>query len=279
MNIKFNAVTAALAAVTAFSCASVTAFADKLKTVDGVTYRYSDSGEAKGKYTGWAKTSKGRYYYKDGVMLKNCWLSVNGKRAYYLKSNGLMAVGDVEFKNGRTYHFEADGKLGRAPLIFAAVYTNKAWGFEQNVVVLDSSGSIYWSEVYEDEAKEITFREDEWYDKLLNNTESSGSDKTVSAKLLRKINNFLINAEKYSSFNNKVYEYDDGDDGGITTIYGIYKNKDGKTKFIEICKYGDIYECIGNNDVENFVNSMINEDEMRGFFGGCAGYNDLVDNY
>ena len=45
MNIKFKALAAALAAVTALSCASVTAFADKLKTVDGIKYRYSDSGE------------------------------------------------------------------------------------------------------------------------------------------------------------------------------------------------------------------------------------------
>ena len=73
-----------------------------------------------------------------------------------------MAVGDVRLKNGRTYHFEADGKLGRAPLIFAAVYTNEAWGFEQNVVVLDSTGNIYSSGQYEDESKEITFREDDW---------------------------------------------------------------------------------------------------------------------
>ena len=81
MNIKFKALAAALAAVTALSCASVTAFADRLKTVDGVTYRYSDSGEAKGKYTGWAKTSKGRYYYKDGVKVRNTWIK-NKKGEY-----------------------------------------------------------------------------------------------------------------------------------------------------------------------------------------------------
>ena len=156
MKKSFKTFAAALAAITAMSCVNVTAFADKLKTVDGIKYRYSDSGEQKGKYTGWAKNSKGKVYYKDGVKLKDCWLKVNGKRTYYLKSNGLMAVGDVEFKNGRTYHFEADGKLGRAPLIFAAVETNKAWGFYQQVIVLDSAGNIYWSGVYEDRSKEIT---------------------------------------------------------------------------------------------------------------------------
>ena len=277
MRKSIRSLAAALAAITAMSCVNVTAFADKLKVVDGVTYKYSDTGEQKGKYTGWAKNSKGKVYYKNGVKLKNCWLKVNGKRAYYLKSNSIMAVGDVEFKDGRTYHFEADGKLGRAPLIFAAVETNNAWVFYQKVTVVDSAGNIYWSGVYEDRSKEITFWEDDWYDKLLKNT-ASDVKKTISVKALKKIGSFLNDAEKYSSFDNKVYEYDDGDDGGITTIYGIYKDTDGKTKFIEICKYGDIYECIGNNDVEDFVNSMINEDEMRGFFGGCAGYNDLVDN-
>ncbi len=270
MKKSFKTFAAALAAITAMSCTSATSFADKLKVVDGVTYKYSDSGEQKGKYTGWAKNSKGKVYYKDGVKLKNCWLKVNGKRAYYLKSNGLMAVGDVRLKNGRTYHFEADGKLGRAPLIFAAVETNKAWGFYQQVIVLDSAGNIYSSGQYEDESKEITFREDDWYDKLLKNT-ASDVKKTISVKALKKIGSFLNDAEKYSSFDNKVYEYDDG---GITTIYGIYKDTDGETKFIEICKYGDIYECIDDNDVENFVNSMINEDEMRGFFGGCAEFNE-----
>ena len=90
----------ALAAVTALSCASVTAFADKLKTVDGVTYRYSDSGEAKGKYTGWAKTSKGRYCYKDGVKLKNKWIKdIKGRYRYFDKS-GRMVTGWYEISRG-----------------------------------------------------------------------------------------------------------------------------------------------------------------------------------
>ncbi len=111
MKKKLKLIAAALAAITALSCTSATAYADKLKTVDGVTYRYSDSGEAKGKYTGWAKTSKGRYYYKDGVKLKSKWLSVKGRKTYYLLSSGKMATGDVFFKNGKTYHFGSDGKL------------------------------------------------------------------------------------------------------------------------------------------------------------------------
>ena len=100
MNIKFKALAVALAAVTALSCASVTAFADKLKTVDGVTYRYSDNGEAKGKYTGWAKTSKGRYCYKDGVKLKNKWIKDSKGRYRYLDKYGRMVTGWYEISRG-----------------------------------------------------------------------------------------------------------------------------------------------------------------------------------
>ena len=101
---------AALAAITAMSCAGVTAFADKLKTVDGTLYRYSDSGEQVGKYTGWVKTSKGRYYYRDGVKLKSRWISVKGKRTYFLRKDGRMATGDVKI-GGKNYLFGADGRL------------------------------------------------------------------------------------------------------------------------------------------------------------------------
>ena len=105
MNIKFKALAAALAAVTALSCASVTAFADKLKTVDGIRYRYSDSGQQVGKYTGWAKTSKGRYYYKDGVKVRNTWIK-NKKGEYrYLGSDGRMVTGWYDVKQGKEGRF------------------------------------------------------------------------------------------------------------------------------------------------------------------------------
>ena len=103
---------AGLAAAAAMSYASATAFADKLRTVDGVTYLYSDSGTQKGKYTGWAKAKSGtKYYYKDGVKLTNKWLKVKGKKTYYLKSNGKLATGNVFFSNGKTYYFGNNGKL------------------------------------------------------------------------------------------------------------------------------------------------------------------------
>ncbi|MBP3854023.1 MAG: hypothetical protein IK990_00225 [Ruminiclostridium sp.] len=108
MKKSFKILAAALAAITAMSCTSATAFADKLKTVDGITYRYSDSGELKGTYTGWRNTSKGKFYYKNGVKLKNKWLKINGKRAYYLLENGSAARGTMVI-NGRVYSFTGGG--------------------------------------------------------------------------------------------------------------------------------------------------------------------------
>ena len=105
MNMKFKALAVALTAVTALSCTSATAYADKLKTVDGVTYRYSDSGDVKGKYIGWAKTSKGRYYYKDGVKVRNTWIK-NKKGEYrYLGSDGRMVTGWYDVKQGKEGRF------------------------------------------------------------------------------------------------------------------------------------------------------------------------------
>lgn len=100
-----SALTAAvMLAVMPFSAEAVT-----LKTENGIKYVQNDSGETK-TYTGWAKKSGKRYYYKDGVMKKNCWLRVNGKRTYFLQKDGSMAVGKVKI-SGREYEFGKNGKL------------------------------------------------------------------------------------------------------------------------------------------------------------------------
>ena len=113
MKKTFKLIAAALVAITAMSCTSATVFADKLKSVDGVTYRYSDSGEQVGKYTGWAKTSKGRRYYKNGVMLKKTWLKAKTGKYYYIGKDGYMSTGFVKVtrdKNKGEYsYFDENG--------------------------------------------------------------------------------------------------------------------------------------------------------------------------
>ncbi len=110
MKKRIKALISALTAAAIFACGSVPAYADKVKTVDGLLYRYSDSGESKGVYTGWVKKGADRYYYKDGKMLTSRWLTVKGIRTYFLRRNGKMAVGSVKI-DGLYYTFGSNGKL------------------------------------------------------------------------------------------------------------------------------------------------------------------------
>lgn len=111
MKKKIKELVSALTAAAILACSSVPAYADKVKTVDGLLYRYSDSGESKGVYTGWVKKGADRYYYKNGKMLKSCWLAVKGKKTYYLRKNGKMAVGTIKI-GGKYYTFDEKGRLG-----------------------------------------------------------------------------------------------------------------------------------------------------------------------
>lgn len=152
---------AALAAVTAMACTGVTAFANRLKTVDGVTYRYSDSGEQKGKYTGWTKTSKGRRYYKNGLPYKNKWLKMKSGKCFYFGDDGYLSVGwthigtdwyYITADNGRLsgsqsidgieYYFDDDGKWDKN----APNSTNEKHSTVYNVYYLLTSGK--YNDIY-----------------------------------------------------------------------------------------------------------------------------------
>lgn len=82
----------------------------KATTIDGVLYKFDKNGVCGGKYSGWAKTKTAKYYYKNGVKLKCCWIKSNGKKTYYLLKSGKMAVGTVTI-GGKKYTFGNDGKL------------------------------------------------------------------------------------------------------------------------------------------------------------------------
>lgn len=109
MKNTFKSLAALLAAATVISASSLSVSAATLKTENGIKYVQSDSGETK-VYTGWTKKAGKRYYYKNGVMRKSCWLKSGGERTYYLKKDGSMAVGKVTI-SGIEYEFGADGKL------------------------------------------------------------------------------------------------------------------------------------------------------------------------
>ncbi len=85
---------------------TVSTHADCLKKTNGITYRYSDSGENVGEYTGWAKSSKGkRYYYKNGIRVTKNTV-INGIR-YKFNQNGVCTgkyTGFVTTSKGKRFY-------------------------------------------------------------------------------------------------------------------------------------------------------------------------------
>ena len=63
------------------------------------------------KKNGFVTNSKGKYYYKDGIALKNKWFTVNNK-TYYFRKNGTAATGVYKI-NGVLYGFNKDASLAK----------------------------------------------------------------------------------------------------------------------------------------------------------------------
>lgn len=103
---KFLAIAAAALTM---SCVPVNAYADTLAERDGLKYLVSDSG-TESLYSGWTKKGGDRYYYKNGVMKKNCWITSKGVRKYFLQADGKAATGKVTIQ-GVEYEFDENGAL------------------------------------------------------------------------------------------------------------------------------------------------------------------------
>lgn len=106
---KVKKLLAASAAVLTMALLPMHAYADTLAEHDGLKYRISDSGE-ESLYSGWTKKGNAHYYYKDGVMKKNSWLSSKGKRKYFLQADGKRATGKVTVQ-GVEYEFDEKGVI------------------------------------------------------------------------------------------------------------------------------------------------------------------------
>lgn len=109
MKSSIKKIIAVAAASMMLAVCPISAQATSLKTENGIKYVQSDSGETKA-YTGWVNNSGKKYYYKDGVMKKNCWLRVNGKRTYFMRKDGSAAVGKIKI-SGKEYEFDKNGRL------------------------------------------------------------------------------------------------------------------------------------------------------------------------
>ncbi|MDO5136079.1 MAG: serine hydrolase [Eubacteriales bacterium] len=82
---------------------------DCLLSIQGKTYYFSEEGV---RQYGWQKLDGAWYYFgkkTEGYMYKKAWVSVNGKRTYYLKGNGQRAQGWVH--NRHSYYFDKKGRL------------------------------------------------------------------------------------------------------------------------------------------------------------------------
>ena len=98
------------AAVLTMSCMTANVYADTLEERDGLKYRISDSGEDMGLYSGWTTKGEKRYYFKDGVRKKNCWIRSKGERKYFLQADGTLATGKVTIQ-GVEYEFDENGVI------------------------------------------------------------------------------------------------------------------------------------------------------------------------
>ncbi len=101
--------TAAIAAAALMAVCPLSVSAASLKTENGIRYIQYDNGETKA-YTGWTSKAGKRYYYKNGIMKKNCWLRYGGKRRYYLGKDGAAATGKITV-SGIEYEFDEKGRL------------------------------------------------------------------------------------------------------------------------------------------------------------------------
>lgn len=113
-----KAVLVLLCALIAAGSLTVSANADSLKQVDRALYRYSDSGENLGKYTGFARSGDGRrHYYKKGALVKEKWIKTDSGKRYYADKTGTLLTG-TKLIGDQVYVFDSRGKWnGEAPTV------------------------------------------------------------------------------------------------------------------------------------------------------------------
>lgn len=106
---KTKKLLAASAAVLTMALAPMNVYADTLTVKDDLKYLVSDSG-GESLYTGWTKKGDKHYYYKNGVMKTNCWITSNGVKKYFLQADGTRAAGKVTVQ-GVEYEFDENGVI------------------------------------------------------------------------------------------------------------------------------------------------------------------------
>lgn len=224
------------------------------------------------KKNGFVTTAKGKYYYKNGVALKEKWLTVNQK-TYYFRKNGTAATGIYKI-NGVIYLFNknatlaknrwivVDGKKyyakenGQAAIGYKNI-NNKGYYFESNgamhVGFININGKKYYF---------------------------GKNGVKVSGK--KKIGKYMCYFKKTGALYRKIdtrkklvaLTYDDGPSKNTNTILKVLKKYDSTATFFEvgnrIASYKSIVKkidkmgCeIGNHTYEHKILSGCSKAEIR----------------
>ncbi len=143
------------------------------------------------------------------------------------------------------------------PIVMVVLYENYAWGWEQEIKIIDSNGLRYYygEEQQQNDFIWFDFDEKDWYNTLCN-IAKLGEVVELSDEKLTAILDFSENYEDVSKNRNyKEYESTLVDYGNYY-LYGIYYDE-GKPKYVLLSQYGNGVKCLDNEDVINFVNQMI----------------------
>lgn len=82
----------------------------KFSVIDGVAYDFTADGVCKGRYTGFTRSSKGRRYYKNGMMTANKWLNAKNGTRYLTGPDGYLRTGWVARGLNELYLFNEKGE-------------------------------------------------------------------------------------------------------------------------------------------------------------------------
>lgn len=151
MNKFKKVISAAMAAAVIFGTMAVPAYADSVKKIDGVLYRFNDDMVSVGEYSGWVRQNGKRVRYHNGLPYTGWLKNKDGSRKYCL--SGCPVTGEMQI--GRTlngtavsdmlYSFDENGILTekrKSDIIFYGNFTVDAGNDVMYVMVTAAGGEF-----------------------------------------------------------------------------------------------------------------------------------------
>lgn len=157
----------------------------------------------------------------------------------------------TEEKNRATEVSETAEVYDDPQITLMILYENDAWGFQQDVTVIDTNGQQYRVQYWDEEDK-FDLSSDDWYAELEKLTEEEPWEYHLSGKALEEVRSF---SDRYSEFEEYpiIYIAGNGADMGNTYLYGIYRDENGVPEYLELCVSGNGIECMDNSEIKEHV--------------------------